>query len=269
MVIIGILNTRKNLSIEIFTNNIIFGPLAYLFLGLSGFFIIKILQIRENSSYNGKISINHLIIIFGIVFLIGFSLSMTNMYINLKIFNLNILIITLAAFIGVLWLSLGNYAFKTKKNSKIIKRIITSLSFSIGIIYGAILNDFLIPIFILFFFLSASLLQLSRELIKDLNPNDNSKEVQAFLNRNNTYKALKSSLILQILAILFFFLPCFTNIDYIILFLFLITTGIFFIGIASVLTFKSLLKKEVNRKISLFLKIGVFIEIITFLLVGS
>ncbi len=269
MVFIGIFLSRKGMSIEIFTTNVMFGPLAYLFLALSGIIAIKILQIAENPSYDGRVSIHQAKFLLGIIYLIGFILTITNVIINSTIYYLNILVIAFVVPLGILWVALGYYAFKIKKNSELIKMMVTSLIFSLGILYGALLHSILIPLFVYFFFLTVSFLQLSRELVKDLPNRDQPEGVVIIKRGDDMYNSLKSSLILQFLAITFFILPVFTNIAYPLLYLFLMVVGVIITGLASILTLKSLFERKLFNNIGLILKIGILIELITFILIGS
>lgn len=269
MVFIGILLSRKGISIEIFTTNVMFGPIAYLFLALSGIITIKILQIIENPSYDNRFSRNQAKILFGVIYLIGLTLAIINVIINSTIYYLNILIIVFTVSLAILWTVLGYYAFKIKTNSDLIKMMITSLVFSLGILYGALLVSLLIPLFVYFFFLTASFLQLSRELVKDLPKRDQAEGVVIIKRGDDIYSSLKSSLILQFLAITFFILPVFTNIAYPLLYLLLMVVGVIIIGLASILTLKSLFERKFFNKIGVILKIGILIELIAFILISS
>ncbi|MFX0005899.1 MAG: hypothetical protein ACFFAV_04120, partial [Candidatus Hermodarchaeota archaeon] len=64
LVIFGILNSRIGIGVEIFTNNLIYGPLAYLFLAFSGLIIIFLLHILNNPSERSKLNKNSLLLAF-------------------------------------------------------------------------------------------------------------------------------------------------------------------------------------------------------------
>lgn len=269
MVFIGIFLSRKGISIEIFTASVMFGPIAYLFLALSGIIIIKILQIIENPSSDNRFSIKQAKIIFGVTYLIGLMLAIISIIISSTIYHLNIFILVFAVSLGILWALLGYYAFKIKINSDLIKSIIRCLVFSLGILYGALLITRLIPLFVYFFFLTASFLQLSRELIKDLPKRDQAEREVIFKRGDDIYNSLKSSLVLQFLAITFFILPIFTNIAFPLLYLFFMVVDLIIIGLASVLILKSISERKMFNIIGLLLKIGILIELITFIVIGS
>jgi len=269
MVLFGIFNSRLGIGIEIFTINLIYGPLAYLFLALSGLTIIKLLQILNNPSYNGIFSKKRGLMIFGMLYLIGLILIVVNVIENMIIYYFNIGIIFFTICIGILWSFLGFYGFKRKIKIGYLNILIVSLIFSIGLIYGVFLNTLIIPIHIYFFFLSTLFLQLSRELMKGFNINDTSEGFIKLDCRLNQKKVLKISVLFQILAIIFFILPIYSNISYHILFLVLMISGIFFIGLAGILTLESILENKISHKIKPILKIGIFIELLSLLIIGS
>ena len=269
MVLFGIFNSRIGIGVEIFTINLIYGPLAYLFLALSGIMIIKLVQILDNPSYNGRLSKRRTLIIFGVFYLIGLILIVVNVIENMILYYFNIVIIFFTVSIGILWSFLGFYGYKNKRKIGYINILIISLTFSIGLIYGAFLNTLILPIYIYFFFLSTFSLQLSRELMKDFKINDITEGLTGLDSRTNQKKVLKVSLLFQILAIIFFILPIYSNISYPILFIILMITGIFFISLAGFLTLKSILENNISHKIRSILKIGIFIELITLLIIGS
>ena len=268
LVLIGIFNSRNGIGIEIFTNNLIYGPLGFLFLALSGIMIIKLLQILNNPSYKGKISKKGISMIIGTLYIIGFILIIANIAENMIIYYFNIPLILFTVFIGIFWILLGFFGFKKTKVIIYINILIVTLSFSIGLIYGVILNKFIIPVYIYSFFFSISFLQMSRELIKRFNNKERIEEYMLFPNTVNDRKILKASLIFQFSALIFLVLPIFMKVIISYLILFLMILGLITISLASFLTLASLLEKEIYKKISLILKIGILLELITLLVLG-
>ncbi len=268
LVIFGILNSRLGIGVEIFTNNLIYGPLGFLFLSLSGIMIIKLLQILNNPSYKGKISKKGISMIIGTLYIIGFILIIANVGENMIIYYFNIPIILFTVFIGIFWILLGYFGFKKRKVIVYINILIVTLSFSVGLIYGVILNKFIIPIYIYSFFFSISFLQMSRELIKRFNKKERIEEYMLFPNTINDRKILKASLIFQFSSLIFLVLPVVMKVIISYLILFLMILGLVTISLASFLTLASLLEKEIYKKISLILKIGILLELITLLVLG-
>jgi 4-hydroxybenzoate polyprenyltransferase len=269
MVLFGIFNSRLGIGIEIFTVNLIYGPLAYLFIAFSGIIIIKLLQMLSDLSSESKKSIKRAILVFVALYLIGFILIICNVIENMMIYYFNTAIIIFTVFIGIIWCLFGFFGFKNRKNIKSINILMVTLIFSIGLIFGAFLNTYLIPHYIYFFFFSISFLQLSRELMKGFNEGDKIESFIMWEIHNNKEKILRYSLVLDLLAIVFLLLTTFSNIIYPLLFLVLIVSNIIIISLAMIFTLESILIKKVEYKISTILKIGIFIELLTLLIIGS
>jgi len=269
MVLFGIFNSRLGIGVETFTINLIYGPLAYLFLALSGIMIIKLLQILDNPSYNGVFSKKRALMIIGVLYLISLILIIVNVVENTIIYYFNVVIIFFTISIGILWIFLCFYGYKSRVKIGHISILIISLIFSIGLIYGAFLNTLIIPIYLFFFFLSTLFLQLSRELMKGFNINDINEGFIGLDSRTNQGKVLKVSLIFQTLAIVFFILPIYSNISYPIVFFVLMISGIFIISLAGILTLKNILENNISQKIKSLLKIALLFELFTLLIIGS
>lgn len=269
MVLFGIFNSRLGIGVETFTINLIYGPLAYLFLALSGIMIIKLLQILDNPSYNGVFSKKRALMIIGVLYLISLILIIVNVVENTIIYYFNVVIIFFTISIGILWIFLCFYGYKSRVKIGHISILIISLIFSIGLIYGAFLNTLIIPIYLFFFFLSTLFLQLSRELMKGFNINDITEGFIGLDSRTNQGKVLKVSLIFQTLAIVFFILPIYSNISYPIVFFVLMISVIFIISLAGILTLKNILENNISQKIKSLLKIALLFELFTLLIIGS
>jgi len=269
MVLLGIFNSRLGIGIEIFTLNLIYGPLAYLFIAFSGIMVIKLLQILDNPSHDSKLSKKRAIMLFGVLYLIGFILTIGNVIDNMAIYYLNIPIILFVGFVGVLWCFFGFFGFRYRKYIILVNILIVSLAFSIGLIYGAFLNTFIIPLYLYLFFLSAFFLQLSRELLKGLNRGDRAEGFMGWEIRFNKQNVLTYSLLFELLAIVFLIYLIVFNISNSVLFLFLMICGIIIISFAVIFTFESILEKRISYRIHSILKFGILIELIALLILGS
>ncbi|MFX0017873.1 MAG: geranylgeranylglycerol-phosphate geranylgeranyltransferase [Promethearchaeota archaeon] len=266
-VIIGILNTRTNISAYLVIMNIILGVITYFFVAGSGMVINDIYDLEidkinrpERPIPSGRITIKQAKIIFLTTYGIGVGLSIFHSF----FFNIGFLNIILAVFFGFIgWV----YA-KWGKKSGFLGNIIVSISFSIGLIYGAILNNSNIPPYIYFFFLTSFFLLLSREVIKGCEDIEGDKEqnVKTLAIRIGIKKSTIIALIFSLAAILFFILPYFTPIINPFLFLISMFFGLVDVGYAIILMISSKLIKENFKKISLLLKIGAFLGLIAFLL---
>ncbi|MFX1259317.1 MAG: geranylgeranylglycerol-phosphate geranylgeranyltransferase [Promethearchaeota archaeon] len=266
-VIIGLLNTRIGISFDILLINIFLGVLTYYFIASSGMIINDVYDIEidrinrpERPIPSGAVSLKQAKILFFLTLGIGFMLSI----IHCLIFMLSGLTIILAIFFGFIgWL----YSAWGKKQG-FIGNIIVSISFSIGLIYGAILNSSIIPLYIYFFFLTSFFLLLSREIVKGCEDieGDKIKGVKTLAIKIGTKKAIVFSIVFEILAIIFFILPIFTEIINPLLFIISMSFGIATVIYAIILSFGKSLTKKDFKKISLTLKIGAFLGLTTFLL---
>lgn len=265
-VIIGILNTRAGLPLDILIINIILGVLTYYFIAGSGMIINDIYDLQidkinrpERPIPSGSVSLTQAKILFFLTLGIGIMISI----IHSLIFSLGIFNITLAIFFGFIgWL----YSAWGKKQG-FIGNIIVSISFSIGLIYGAILNNSVIPLYIYYFFLTSFFLLLSREIVKGCEDieGDKTKGVKTLAIKLGTKKAIVISIVFEILAIIFFILPLFTDIINPILFLILMIFGLLVVGFALILSLRKTLERKDFKKISLILKVGAFLGLIAFI----
>ncbi|MFX1586549.1 MAG: geranylgeranylglycerol-phosphate geranylgeranyltransferase [Promethearchaeota archaeon] len=266
-VIIGILNTRTNIPAYLVIINIILGVITYFFIAGSGMVINDIYDLEidrinrpERPIPSGRVTIQQAKIIFLTTYGIGVGLSIFHSF----FFNIGFLNIILAVFFGFIgWV----YA-KWGKISGFLGNIIVSISFSIGLVYGAILNNSNIPSYIYFFFLTSFFLLLSREVIKGCEDIEGDKEqnVKTLAIRIGVKKSTIIAMIFSLAAILFFILPYFTPIINPLLFLISMFFGLIDVGYAVILMLSSKLIKESFKKISLLLKIGAFLGLISFLL---
>ena len=265
-VIIGILNTRSGISVGVVIFNIILGILTYFLIAGSGMVINDVYDVEidrinrpERPIPRGSISLIQAKQIFVITLGIGIGLSI----VHSLIFSLGILNIIIACVFGFIgWL----YAAWGKKQG-FIGNIIVSISFSIGLIYGAILNSSAIPIYIYYFFLTSFFLLLAREIIKGCEDieGDQKEGVKTLAVTIGIKKATITSTICQGLAITFFILPITTAIINPILFLIFMVIGLIIVGYAFILSIKCKFQKDEFKKISLLLKIGAFGGLIAFI----
>jgi geranylgeranylglycerol-phosphate geranylgeranyltransferase len=265
-VIIGILNTRSGIDPIILILNIVLGVLTYFFIAGSGMVIndyydIEIDKINrpERPIPRGSITLNQAKILWITTSLIGIGIAIVHSVL-FNIGYLNVIVAVFFAFIGWLYAAWG-------KKSGFIGNIIVSISFSIGLIYGALLNNSNVPPYIYFFFLTSFFLLLSREVIKGCEDIEGDKKegVKTLAIRIGIKKATIFSLIFALVAILFFILPYFTNILNPVLFLISMVFGIAVVLYTIILMLKSNLVRKDFKKISLLLKISMFLGLIAFI----
>jgi geranylgeranylglycerol-phosphate geranylgeranyltransferase len=265
-VIIGLLNTRMGVPFDILLINISFGVLTYFFLAGSGMIINDIYDLSIDSINrpervlpSGRMTIKQAKIQFILTYGIGVALAVLHSF----LFSLGFLNIILAAFFGFIgWI----YA-KYGKKSGFPGNIIVSISFSIGLIYGAVLNSSIIPPYIYFFFLTSFFLLLSREIVKGCEDieGDTKEGVKTLAIKLGIKKATIFSIIFEIMAIVFFILPIFTDIINPTLFLILMIFGLIIVCSSIALSIRKTLEKKDFKKISLLLKIGAFLGLIAFI----
>lgn len=265
-VLIGLLNTRFSVPLDKLIINIILGVITYIFLAAAGNIINDIYDIeidkvnRPNRPIpRGSISLKQAKGLFFLSLIVGIILS----FINTLIFSLIPINLALAILFGfIAWV----YA-KWGKKSGFFGNIIVGVSFSIGLVYGAFLNGSTIPPYILYFFLTAFSLLVAREIIKGCEDieGDKNQGVKTLAIKIGIKNSRNLAIIFSFTAIIFFILPILTNILNPILFIIFMILGLIEVAYTIFLMLTSKLEKEDFKKISLFLKIGMFIGLLAFL----
>jgi geranylgeranylglycerol-phosphate geranylgeranyltransferase len=265
-VFIGLLNTRIGILPEKFVVNIILGILAYIFIAGSGMVIndiydmeIDLINRPQRPIPRGSITIPQAKLLFVIYLILGLTASVFNSILNMLGLS-NIIIAALFGLIGWVYAKWG-------KKSGFLGNIIVSISFSIGLIYGAILNSSIIPIYIYYFFFTSFFLLLSREVIKGCEDIEGDKHlgVKTLAIKIGIKKSKYISMFFAIFAIIFFILTFYTPIINPTLFFFPMIFGLVDVGYVIILMLKKEPIKRDFKRISLFLKIGAFLGLITFL----
>ena len=265
-VIIGLLNTRIDIPVERLVINIILGVFTYIFIAASGMVINDIYDVEidkinrpERPIPRGSITLKQAKLLFIIYLSFGIILCI----VNTILFNLSLLNFILASFFGFIgWV----YA-KWGKKSGFFGNLAVGISFSIGLVYGALLNSILIPLYILYFFITAFSLLVSREIIKGCEDIEGDKKqgVKTLAIKYGVKNSRNIALIFAVIAIIFFILPISTNILNLPLFIVLMIVGLIEVAYTIFLMLTSKLEVKDLKKISLFLKIGMFIGLIAFL----
>ena len=264
-VIIGLLNTRSNVPFDKLTINIILGVFTYIFLAASGNIINDVYDIEidkinrpERPIPRGSISMKQAKELFFLYLIIGIILSL----VNTLILSLPLINLALAFFFGfIAWV----YA-KWGKKSGFFGNIIVGVSFSIGLVYGAYLNTPIIPPYIFYFFITAFSLLVAREIIKGCEDIEGDKNhgVKTLAIKIGIKSSRNISVIFVLLAVMFFILPIITSILNFFFFIIFMVIGLIEVGYIVVLMFTSDLRKEDLKKISLLLKIAMFLGLIAF-----
>ncbi|MHA2039311.1 MAG: geranylgeranylglycerol-phosphate geranylgeranyltransferase, partial [Promethearchaeota archaeon] len=241
--------------------------LTYFFIAASGniindYYDIEIDKVNrpDRPIPRGAISLKQARNLWIITAVIGIGLAILHSFL-FQIFCINIIIVVLMVFIGWLYAAWG-------KKSGFIGNIIVSASFSIGLIYGAVLNNSNVPYYIYFFFSAAFFGLLSREIIKGCEDieGDKLEGVKTLAIRIGTKKSTYIAMIFAVLAMISYILPLFTNILNPLLFLISMAFGLIVVLFAVILMAKGNLEKENFKKISRILKIGAYLGLLAFLL---
>ena len=265
-VIIGLLNTRTGIPLNILLINLILGILTYYFIAGSGMIINDIydLEIDKINRPNrplpsGSLSLTQAKMLFFLTLGIGVMISIVH-WLFFALSGLNVLVAIFFGFIGWLYAAWG-------KKSGFPGNLIVSVSFSIGLIYGAILNSSIIPLYIYYFFLTSFFLLLSREIIKGCEDIEGDKKegVKTLAIKIGIKKATVFSIIFEILAIIFFILPIFTDIINPTLFLISMIFGLAVVIPAVAISIRRNLERRHFKKISMLLKIGAFLGLVAFI----
>ena len=270
MVFLGMFLTRYDIGIGRLTVNFIFGTFAYLFLSLSFLLLYrKILNPHENYERN----VTRTIVLFIILNLLGISLIVIGIILyNLSIFNILVYIICL----GILLISFL-IALK-KENNPYLSKIILALIFTGGLIFGAGLNNLIIPLYIYYMVITLSFVQISREVSKLISENKGIKQMKEWRSMKDIksksrtlildpdeLKYIKHALCFQIIALVFFILVEFAGIVNYIYFLYYMTIGLIFLGIAIYFNIKSIRTTQFHEKVNNMLKWTIIFQFLAFL----
>jgi len=264
-VVIGLLNTRLDVPLEKFTVNIILGVLTYIFLAASTNIINDIYDIEidkinrpERPIPRGSISLKQAKELFFLYLIIAIILSLLNTLI-ISLTLVNLILVSFFGFIGWVYAKWG-------KRSGFLGNIIVGISYSIGLVYGGYLNGPIIPPYILYFFLTAFSLLVAREIVKGCEDieGDKNQGVKTLAIKIGIKASRNISVLFALFAILFFILPVFTSILNKFLFIIFMVIGLIEVGYVIVLMLTLDLNKEDLKKISLLLKIGMFLGLIAF-----
>ena len=264
-VVIGLLNTRLDVPLEKFTVNIILGVLTYIFLAASTNIINDIYDIEidkinrpERPIPRGSISLKQAKELFFLYLIIAIILSLLNTLI-ISLTLINLILVSFFGFIGWVYAKWG-------KRSGFLGNIIVGISYSIGLVYGGYLNGPIIPPYILYFFLTAFSLLVAREIVKGCEDieGDKNQGVKTLAIKIGIKASRNVSVLFALFAILFFILPVFTSILNKFLFIIFMVIGLIEVGYVIVLMLTLDLNKEDLKKISLLLKIGMFLGLIAF-----
>ncbi|QEE17488.2 hypothetical protein DSAG12_03325 [Promethearchaeum syntrophicum] len=263
LTLFGILNTRMEIGMGRVSINIYIGVPTYFLLAISGMLLALWLQSMDEETTN-ELKNPLLILIFcGIFYSSAFVLALLHSIIyDIGVFNIISMIL-----IGIIW-NLSIFFGKKMENRSTLVIIISSFSFSFGFFYGATLNGWNIPFYIILFFIAGFSLQFSKEVIRSFKVRKNEKadQINPLIKIYGPIKTQRNAFYAQIVTIICITLPIFLNIYNSTLYLIPMLIVIFCDGIAAFLTFSLKLDEKYNPAIMILLRISVFIAFLMFLL---
>lgn len=271
MVLIGLLLTRNEIGVGRLTTNIIFGLISYLFLALGGYFGLSILMMRNHAIKIKKTIELRSDLLFYITNIMGIVI----VAVYVIFYYLDILVIITPAVIIAIWCLLGLHASRNREKSRLIIHLTSTLIFTMGLIFGASLNNILISLPVIFFFISITTLQLSREFVKGyintkiMEGASNEEFYDSYFKNMELGMISKFCIILHVIASLFLVLPIFLGLSNLFLFLYLMIPAESLIIIATYLMVKVKNEKKDVRRIRMILKFAILLELLSFVVAAS
>ena len=255
---IGTLISRWGIGVGRFNINIYFGTPIYFLIACSGMLVALILKIEESPDERKTLKSKKLEISSAVLYVAAFITSIF----HTVYYNLDVLNVFLLAFIGLVWL-LSVFYGKLWNRKNLLANILISLSFSLGIIYGAAINSSMIPFSIFIFFGAIFLMQFSKDLINESKNKEKYNRAGAFslASTLGAGKTHKISFILDLVVILLLILPFIPNFVYILSMIFYmipVIITVILLGIAMLLTYKMKAEKTYYRTVKILLRIGMF-----------
>ena len=253
---LGILLTRWDIGHGRVTFNIYFGLPIYFLIARSVMLVTLILKIEDNE--REKRAIKKLEISSAILYCLAFG---TAIYHTIA-YNLDIVNLFLLAFIGVVLL-LSLFYGKNYRGKNLLTNVLISLGISLGIIYGASLNRFWIPLSIFNFFGAVFFLQFSKDLINESKNEERYKDAGA-RSLALTLEEKKTQLVsfyldfVVIILIIIPIIPNFLEIPSVLLYIIPMIITVIILGMAAILTFLMKTEKTYYKVVKSLLILGMF-----------
>ena len=245
------------------TINVFIGVPTYFLLVISGMLLGLWLHSLDEETTNESKNPQLILIFCGVFYSIALGLAIFHSIVyDIGVFNILIIIL-----IGIIWIAMIYYG-KKLENKSILIIIISSFSFSFGLIYGATLNGWIIPFHIYLFFIAGFSFQLSKDVIRSfkVRKNKEGKQINALIKLYGPKKTQRIAFLAQIVTIICITLPIFFNIYNSTLYLIPMLIIILCVGIAAFLTFTLKLEEKYNSIIMILLRLSVFMAFLLFLL---
>lgn len=263
LTLFGIFNSRMDIGMGRVTINMYIGVPTYFLLAISGMLLALWLQSLDEETTNESKN-SQLILIFSCVF---YSIAFVLALIHSIVYDIGVFNIISIIFIGIIWFFTIYYGKKKDNRSNLVV-ITSSFSFSFGLFYGATLNRWNIPFYIILFFIAGFSLQFSKDVIRSfkVRKNEEGDQINALIKLYGPLKTQRNAFYAQIVTIICITLPIFLNIYNSTLYLIPMLIVIICVGIAAFLTFTLKLDEKYNPAIMILLRLSVFIAFLMFLL---
>ncbi len=262
MLIIGLMNSRLVIGIGRFIANLIFGPLIYFLIIVSGFLLVLFIKISQKDSPRDKKN-NKIIQIMTIV--LYFTAYIVCLF-HTILYNLSILVPILIALLGVIWL-ISIYYGKDWEKRSILNTVIVSLLVSFGLIYGAAVNDINIPVSLYFFFLALFSLQFSKDIIKSYKKKEGEERIdyKEFAASVGAHMTKQIAIGLNLIVIICLLIPMLTGLYNGFLYFFPMIINVILLAMACIIILKADLEKSYKKSIPFLLRTGIFLEFLAFI----
>ena len=263
LTLFGIFNSRMEIGMGRVTINMYIGVPTYFLVALSGMLLSLWLHSLDEGTTNESKNL-HLILIFCCVF---YSFAFVLAIIHSIIYDIGVFNIITIIFIGIIWILTVYYGKKMENRSTLVI-VISSFSFSFGFFYGATLNRWNIPFYIILFFIAGFSLQFSKDVIRSfkIRKNEEGAQINALIKIYGPLKTQRNAFFSQIVTIICVILPIFLNIYNSTLYLIPMLIVIICVGIAAFLTYTLKLEEKYNPVIMILLRLSVFIAFLMYLL---
>ena len=263
MVVFGILLTRYLVGAGRVRANLIFGPLIFFFMAISGTFSSLILRIVGKPDAKFKEALKYLIIS-GVTFIVAAILSI---YHAIR-YGLGFIPIFTVLLIGVIESMIINYG-KTWKYQSLLQPLWNSILPAFGLLYGASLGGVILPAFVYLLVLATFGLQFSKDVIKKFKLLPTAHEDDAkFIAQLGSHRLQAHIMIYLAVSIICMVISEFLTLFNPFLYLFGMLVTTLLMAIAILVIWKIDLGEKYKMTVNSLLKTAILFQYITFV-IGS
>ncbi|TXT65121.1 MAG: membrane protein of unknown function [Promethearchaeota archaeon] len=261
--LLGVLNSRFDVGFNWFVDNLIFGAIIYFLLVVSGMLLALYLKLPKENAGKKFDKTEMIKFISAGLYLAAYGFSAIVVF----YFARNIMLLIALAIIGIIWAISFLYGDIWEEKSIIINLII-AIMVSFGLLFGALINDLSIPVFVYFFFLGAFTLQLSKDLLKSCKKKvkirETTEEYKLLAEILTVKKSQTIILVLQGLTILFLVIPYFTGLYNYFLYLIPMLIATILIVISAIFNYIYDFETEYMGRVFILMRSGMFCLIVAY-----